>query len=72
MVWGYKVAREIARRMDGFRGERELSKDTVIAHWLGLRADFWSVFWCSDTCAIVTSLHPHFHPQSPARCIDIE
>jgi alcohol oxidase len=39
--WSYKVNREIARRMDAFRGE-------------------------------LTSHHPHFHPASPAACLDID
>ncbi|TRM68313.1 GMC oxidoreductase-domain-containing protein [Schizophyllum amplum] len=39
--WSYKKTREIARRMDAFRGE-------------------------------LTSHHPHFHPDSPAACKDID
>ncbi|KAJ3508126.1 hypothetical protein NLJ89_g5925 [Agrocybe chaxingu] len=39
--WSYKKTREIARRMDAFRGE-------------------------------LTSHHPHFHPDSPAACRDID
>ncbi|KIJ56938.1 GMC oxidoreductase [Sphaerobolus stellatus SS14] len=39
--WSYKVTREVARRMDAFRGE-------------------------------LTSHHPHFHPASPAACLDID
>ncbi|EPS99789.1 hypothetical protein FOMPIDRAFT_1030775 [Fomitopsis schrenkii] len=39
--WSYKKTREIARRMDCFRGE-------------------------------LTSHHPHFHPNSPAACKDID
>ncbi|CCM04951.1 uncharacterized protein FIBRA_07148 [Fibroporia radiculosa] len=39
--WSYKKTREVARRMDAFRGE-------------------------------LTSHHPHFHPDSPAACRDID
>ncbi|KAI0915540.1 hypothetical protein AcV5_003732 [Taiwanofungus camphoratus] len=39
--WSYKKTREVARRMDAFRGE-------------------------------LTSHHPHFHPNSPAACKDID
>jgi len=39
--WSYKKTREVARRMDAFRGE-------------------------------LTSHHPHFHPNSPAACRDID
>ncbi|KAB5593139.1 Alcohol oxidase [Ceratobasidium theobromae] len=39
--WSYKKVREVARRMDAYRGE-------------------------------LTSLHPHFHPDSPAACEDVD
>lgn len=39
--WSYKKVREIARRMDAYRGE-------------------------------LTSVHPHFHPSSPAACEDVD
>ncbi|CAE7191054.1 unnamed protein product [Rhizoctonia solani] len=39
--WSYKKVREVARRMDAYRGE-------------------------------LTALHPHFHPDSPAACEDVD